>query len=117
MALGMLQESPVDEEDGSSCRRASNLNHNTVLSLALLLIVIVASVSSLGLLSATSPSSSSRLRTYFAALPRQNEPLAVMTSEAKLTPWSMTSRPMDTPSWKNSLTLRVNSPAGVVNVV
>jgi hypothetical protein len=41
MALGMLQESPVDEEDGSSCRRASNLNHNTVLSLALLLIVFV----------------------------------------------------------------------------
>ncbi|KAF8179420.1 hypothetical protein BJ912DRAFT_1062790 [Pholiota molesta] len=41
MALGMLQESPVDEEDGSSCRRASNLIRNIVLSLDLLLIMLV----------------------------------------------------------------------------
>jgi Flp pilus assembly protein TadB len=37
----MLRESPVDEGDGSSCRRASNLIRNIVLSLALLLIILV----------------------------------------------------------------------------
>ncbi|KAF8158847.1 hypothetical protein BJ912DRAFT_1069888 [Pholiota molesta] len=117
MALGMLQESPVDEEDGSPCRRASNLIRDIVINLILpcllvrLFLVVVVVRIVLGLLSASSPSSSSRLDA------RRNGAIGSHDIRGEVEASLKTSRLMDTPSWKGTLTMRVNSPAGVSGVV
>jgi hypothetical protein len=74
----MLQKSPVDEEDGSSCRRASNLIRNIVIThilpclLALLLIILVVVNLVIGLAIRLVPILVVTLAPILAALARQN---------------------------------------------